>query len=265
MLPRLTRVGLCAPRGVRFQGQDRRRARRDRRPHAAATLDDVPPECSRRSAHPTRDVTGVAPMGSVGNREACGAPRHLGTSSHGGSAVRARRAQTISPPAPRGWRSQMVRYWLPPLMWMAGMSWLSTDTFAAERTGGLLWRTLSVLAPRVTDAQYTLLHFFLRKSAHGTEYAILAFLLLRAFRGGVAEAWHWRWATLSFLMIAAHALLDEYHQSFTQYRTGSVYDSVIDMSGGLAALVLLWLRRRRWAVPLAGRERGQEHGPANGP
>jgi VanZ family protein len=66
-------------------------------------------------------------------------------------------------------------------------------------------------------------------------------------------------------MIAAHALRDEYHQSFTQYRTGAVYDSVIDMSGGLAGLTLLWLRRRRSAVPLAGRERGQEHGPANGP
>jgi MYXO-CTERM domain-containing protein len=174
-------------------------------------------------------------------------------------------ALTISPPAPRGWRSPMVRYWLPPLLWMAGMFWLSTDTFAAERTGGLLWPVLRVLAPRVTDAQYALLHFGIRKAAHGTEYAILAFLLLRAFRGGVAEAWHWRWATLSLLMIAAHALLDEYHQSFTQSRTGSVSDSVIDMSGGLAALVLLWLRRRRWAVPLAGRERGQEHGPANGP
>jgi VanZ family protein len=178
--------------------------------------------------------------------------------------VMARRAQTISPPAPRGWWSQTLWYWLPPLLWMAGMFWWSTDTFAAERTGSLLWRTLSVLAPRVTDAQYALLHFFLRKSAHVTEYAILALLLLRAFRGGVAEAWHWRWATLSLLMIAVHALLDEYHQSFTQYRTGSVYDSVIDISGGLVALALLWLRRRRSAVPLAGRERGQEHEPANG-
>ena len=168
----------------------------------------------------------------------------------------ARRAQTISPPASRGWWRQTLWYWLPPLLWMAGMFWWSTDTFAAERTGSLLWRTLRVLAPRVTDAQYALLHFVIRKSAHGTEYALLALLLLRAFRGGVAAVWHWRWATLAVLLVAAHAFLDEYHQSFTQARTASVGDSLLDIAGGLVGLFLLWLRRRRPAVPLADREGG---------
>src|SRR5882724_11752120 len=118
MLPRLTRVALCAPRGVRFQGQDRRRARRARRPHAAATLDDALLECARLSSRSRRDVTGITPTCSVGNCEACGAPRHLRASLHGGGAVRARRAQTISPPAPRGWLCQMAWYWLPPLLWI---------------------------------------------------------------------------------------------------------------------------------------------------
>jgi hypothetical protein len=126
-------------------------------------------------------VTGIAPKHSIWNCEACGAPRRRRVSQHGGGAVRASHVQTISLQATRGW--------LPPLLWMAVMLWLSTDTFAAERTGGLLWPLLSVLAPRVTDAQYALLHFFIRKSAHGTEYALLALLLLRAFRGGVAAAW----------------------------------------------------------------------------
>jgi MYXO-CTERM domain-containing protein len=199
---------------------------------------------------------GIAPTLRVWNGEACGAPRHLRASLHGGGAVRARRAQTISPPAPRSWWSPMVRYWLPPLLWMAVMFWLSTDTFAAERTGGLLWRTLSTLAPRVTDAQYAWLHFGIRKAAHLTEYALLAVLLLRALRAGAAAAWHWRWALLAVLLVAAHALLDEYHQSFTQSRTASEWDSLLDIAGGLVGLFLLWLRRRRPAVPLAGRKRG---------
>ncbi|HSX81453.1 MAG TPA: VanZ family protein [Candidatus Saccharimonadia bacterium] len=143
------------------------------------------------------------------------------------------------------WLRHMGGYWLPPLLWIAVMFWLSTDTFAAEHTSVVLWHVLSELAPGVTDEQYALLHFFTRKAAHFTEYAILALLLLRAFRAGAAEAWHWRWATLAFLLVAAHALLDEYHQAFTQYRTGSVSDSVLDMSGGLAALALLWLSRRK--------------------
>ena len=143
------------------------------------------------------------------------------------------------------WLRHIGEYWLPPLLWIAVMFWLSTDTFAAEHTGVVLWHVLSALAPGVTAEQYTLLHFFTRKAAHLTEYAILALLLLRAFRAGAAAAWHWRWATLSFLLLAAHALLDEYHQSFTQSRTGSVSDSMLDMSGGLAVLVLLWLSRQK--------------------
>ena len=137
------------------------------------------------------------------------------------------------------------RYWLPPLLWMAVIFVLSTDVFAAEHTGRVLWYLVSEWAPRVTYAQYTLLHFLTRKAAHLTEYAILACLLLRAFRADAAVAWHWRWATFSVLLVAIYAGLDEYHQTYTQYRTGSVSDSMLDMSGGLIALTLLWLSRRK--------------------
>jgi VanZ family protein len=130
---------------------------------------------------------------------------------------------------------------------MAAMFVLSTDMFAAERTGAVLWHVLSGLSPRVTYEQYALQHVLTRKAAHLTEYAILGGLLLRAFRAGVARAWHWRWATLSLLLVAVHAILDESHQAYTQLRTGSVADSVLDMAGGLLALALLWLNRRKSA------------------
>src|SRR5438874_13215797 len=87
-----------------------------------------------------------------------------------------------------------------------------------------------------------------RKAAHLTAYALLAGLLLRAVRAGAAGAWHWRWAVLSFVLVALHAGLDEDHQAYTQYRTGSVADSVLDMAGELIVLALLWRRRGqlRW-------------------
>jgi len=128
---------------------------------------------------------------------------------------------------------------------MAVMFVFSMDSFAAEHTGEVLWHVLSGLALHVTYEQYALLHFLTRKAAHLTEYAILAYLLLRAFRAGAAIAWRWRWAIFSLLLVAVHAVLDEYHQAFTQYRTGSVSDSVLDMAGGLLALTLLWLSRRK--------------------
>ena len=146
-----------------------------------------------------------------------------------------------------GWLRHAGLYWLPPLLWMAVMFGFSTDTFAAAHTGEVLWHVLRGLTPRVTSAQYALLHFLIRKAAHLTEYAILACLLLRAFRAGAARAWHWRWATLSLLLVAVHAVLDESHQAYTQLRTGSMADSVLDMAGGLIALALLWLNRRKSA------------------
>jgi VanZ family protein len=41
-----------------------------------------------------------------------------------------------------------------------------------------------------------------------------------------------------------YALLDEYHQSFVPSRTGSVYDSLIDATGGLVALLFV----RAWKL-----------------
>ncbi len=144
--------------------------------------------------------------------------------------------------APRVWLRYVGRYWLPPLLWMAVMDVLSTDTFAAEHTGGVLWQVLHGLVPQVTSEHSTLLHLLIRKGAHLTEYAILAGLLLRALRAKAAATWHWRWALCAFGLVAISAGLDEYHQTFTHYRTGAVADSVLDMAGGLLALVLLWLR-----------------------
>jgi VanZ family protein len=171
-------------------------------------------------------------------------------------------AEPLGAPQTRhGWLRHVGIYWSPPLLWMAAMFVLSTDMFAAERTGAVLWHVLSGLSPRVTYEQYALLHFLTRKAAHLTEYAILACLLLRAFRAGAAEAWRWRWATCALVLVAIYAGLDEYHQASTQSRTGSVADSVLDMAGGLGALMLLWLRQRRGA----GRGRsGVGHGGHGG-
>jgi len=156
------------------------------------------------------------------------------------------------------WLWHVGQYWLPPLCWMAVMFGLSMETFAAEHTGGVLWYVFRELAPRVTYEHYILLHFLIRKAAHLTEYAILACLLLRACRAGAARAWHWRWATLSFVLVAIYAGLDEYHQAFTQSRTAAVADSLLDIAGGLLALLLLGLRwyvRRSASTPAAATER----------
>jgi VanZ family protein len=133
--------------------------------------------------------------------------------------------------------------WLPPILWMAVLFWCSTDTFAAEHTSSWLEWVCRWFAPHLTHAQFDILHFYMRKAAHFSIYACLAGLLMRAFCAGAWSRWRFRWMLSSLCIVSLYALLDEYHQSFTQYRTASTYDSFLDMTGGGVALLVLWLMK----------------------
>jgi VanZ family protein len=83
------------------------------------------------------------------------------------------------------------------------------------------------------------IHFITRKIAHFTEYAILGFLAARAFRTSPNPAIRQRWFLICATLIVVYALMDEYHQSFVPSRTASIFDSLIDMAGGLTALLMI--------------------------
>jgi len=106
-------------------------------------------------------------------------------------------------------------------------------------------KVVSFIYPGVTPELFNSIHFCVRKAGHLTEYAVLALLLFRAFRSGSQERWRLRWALSSLLVAFLYASLDEFHQTFTRRRTGSVYDSLIDTSGAATALILLWLLSHR--------------------
>ena len=152
----------------------------------------------------------------------------------------------------------LLKYWAPPIIWVSVIFWFSTDLFSGDNTGSLLWKVVSFIYPGATRELFDSIHFCVRKAGHLTEYAILALLLLRAFRSGSQERWRLGWALSSLLVVFLYALLDEYHQTFTRHRTGSVYDSLIDTSGATTAIVLLWLLRHRATEPQSWGERGME-------
>jgi VanZ family protein len=138
-----------------------------------------------------------------------------------------------------------LSYWAPPVLWMAAIFLFSTDLFSGSNTGGIFYRFFHLFIPSLTPDEFRPWNFLIRKLAHFTEYAILAMTLFRAFRFGSSQRWRWKWAASTLAVVAIYALLDEYHQTWTANRVGSIYDSMIDVSGGATALLLLWLRRRR--------------------
>jgi len=120
----------------------------------------------------------------------------------------------------------------------------STSVLSASHTSVLL-RVFLWIFPQASEATLATIHFLLRKAGHFTEYAILALLAARALRTSYRKLLRQRWFWLSFLLVVVYALGDEFHQSFVPSRTASIYDSMIDMFGGLTALAFLVIRKHR--------------------
>ena len=138
-----------------------------------------------------------------------------------------------------------IRYWLPVAVWMGMIYYFSTDTFSGDNTGGLIEQIFDRLLPGASPQTIATINYLTRKSAHFIAYALLAGLLFRAFRAGSAVRWRIGWALYSLAAAACWALLDEYHQTRTQTRGGSIYDSLLDISGGIFALIVIAFFSRR--------------------
>lgn len=148
-------------------------------------------------------------------------------------------------------RRRAARLWRygPLLLWIGLIFFASTGNLSAPNTSRIIRPLLLWLSPGITEAALLQVHFLVRKTAHFTEYAILALLAARAFIPSSRVLLRRRWWLASLALVASCALLDEYHQSFVSTRTGTIYDSLLDISGGACALALVavWraLRRRR--------------------
>ena len=138
--------------------------------------------------------------------------------------------------------ARLFSRYAPLVIWLLFISYASSDSFNAGNTSRIIGPLVLWLFPNTSPETLLSIHVIVRKAAHFTEYAILAFLAARAFRSSPRPALANRWFLASLVLVVAYALLDEYHQSFVPSRTGSIYDSLIDISGGLAALLLI----RRW-------------------
>ena len=102
-----------------------------------------------------------------------------------------------------------------------------------EESGSMPSSHLSI-HPKVKFQQT--LSYFVRKTAHFTEYFILGVLLFFTFR--VFNVSLWNQGIYSLFLVLLCAVLDEYFQSFV-FRTSSVSDVMLDFCGGLIGVSVL--------------------------
>ena len=95
------------------------------------------------------------------------------------------------------------------------------------------------------DAQHltSLLHPVVRKGAHMAEYAVLCILLFLSFMASFLAT---RSMAVSAVVSFLYACLDEFHQSFVDERAGQFMDVCVDMTGVLAAIVVLLFIYSAW-------------------
>jgi len=104
---------------------------------------------------------------------------------------------------------------------------------------------LEFLFPNTTEETLVIYHGYIRKFAHLTEYAILAFWASRAFSGSSKNILRRVWYLFALLLVLLVALIDETNQSFLASRTGSIWDVGLDFLGGFMATLIFYFVYQR--------------------
>ena len=143
--------------------------------------------------------------------------------------------------------SRTFSRYVPLILWLGFITYASSDGFSASNTSRIIAPIVLWLFPNTSAETMTIIHLINRKIAHFTEYGILGYLAVRAFRTSPGLGISRNWVLLSLSIVVVYALIDEFHQSFVPSRTASIYDSFIDMTGGLTVILLLrlWYRERQ--------------------
>jgi len=154
---------------------------------------------------------------------------------------------TDSERSDKNWRVFIWKY-APVLFWLCVIFYLSSGSGSASETSRIIGPLVRFFYPAVDEVTLQTIHWLVRKAAHVTEYAILAALAARAVLGTRVGWLRNYWPLWPLLLVVVTASADEFNQSLSLQRTGSVWDVILDISGGSLALALIWLFRRQQAT-----------------
>ena len=141
--------------------------------------------------------------------------------------------------------ANFIKSWLPPLIWGSLIFPLSNHFLSQSITYTIIVSIIRWFLPQASEAAVGTLYIVVRKSFHFAEYAILAFLLFRAFRASRKEIWRLRWGIYSAGITIGYGFLDEFLQTFIPTRNGSLLDWAVDSAGALFALGMIAVKREK--------------------
>lgn len=126
------------------------------------------------------------------------------------------------------------KYFIPAIIWMIFIFIMShtVGTVSSQQSN-----FIADIITQYLKIDYSLLTFIIRKTAHMSEYAVL--LLLLYF--GITKIYTHKYSLLISLFITfIYACSDEIHQLFIPGRSGQFTDVMIDTSGALIMLLIIY-------------------------
>ena len=131
-----------------------------------------------------------------------------------------------------------LKYFIPALIWMIFI-FIMSHTNGNDSSNQTNFIAEIIL--KVINIDRDTLTFIIRKAAHMSEYAILLLLLYYALSNVISK----HTLSLSLLVTFIYACSDEFHQLFIPGRSGQFKDVLIDTSGALIMLMIIFLWQRK--------------------
>ncbi|WP_279160357.1 VanZ family protein [Thomasclavelia cocleata] len=132
-----------------------------------------------------------------------------------------------------------LKYFIPAIIWMIFI-FIMSHTNGNESSNQSNFIVKIVL--EFININHETLSFMIRKTAHMSEYAIL---LLFIYYGLYKTITYKYQLLISLLITFIYACSDEFHQLFIPGRSGQFMDVLIDTSGALIMLLIIYLWQKR--------------------
>ena len=148
----------------------------------------------------------------------------------------------------RGVRSRGARFWvsawLPVLLGILMIVLESTEWMGSDHTDNVLRFVYQAIFGQVSNAEWEVIHHYLRKSGHFIGYGLIGLAWLRAWWMTLPHSRFLPDAFLALLGTALIACADEFHQSFLPNRTSTPWDVLIDCSGAITLQLMVYIFMR---------------------
>ena len=130
-------------------------------------------------------------------------------------------------------------------IWMAFIFYMShqTATISASQSGGFMdmLTKLPIIGGLLDELmKLSFAEFLIRKSAHMFLYFVLAILIYMS----ISKGYSYKYYIVAFVLSAMYACSDEIHQLFIVGRSGEIRDVLVDSTGALIGLLLIFIYKK---------------------